>query len=90
MFYFVSHERLFDLHVLASPKAVGLDVDFPKNELYLYYGMIIGIMMLYGQFSIVYHSIFNLWIGLLQREPLPAWSRMAFIGGNFFARMVPH
>ena len=32
-----------------------------------------------AHFSITHVSILNLWIGLLQRGPLPAWSRMAFI-----------
>ena len=73
VFYVVPHERLFDLHLLAAPGGVGPDVDPP--EIYLYYGMIIGIAMLYGQFSIVHSSIFNLWIGLIQRGALPAWSR---------------
>ena len=31
MLYDVSHESLFDLHVLASPGSIGLDVGPPKR-----------------------------------------------------------
>ena len=75
MFYAVSHESLFGLHVLASPGGIGLDADPPQNALYLYYDMIVFIAMLQGRFSIVHSSIFKLWIGLIQIGPLPAWSR---------------